>query len=252
MSKPVRNPEDNPFNDFKKATVKAEDLFSSNFDVKGANPFQGVTPKAETPTPEPEPSPEGMFDDIHTFEESPTPTAEDVPPTSHEVPKIEGMPKNAGGAYIKFTGVLVLIVIVVLGYRGFKSAGNKNKAELERFVKSNPTGGYIDRKGQGEIVSNTNTNTNTNTNEPEFDLYGDSTLKTVIGKYEKALGEDGRTLIVVNLDDYGEYKIYIPYLKYKDLDEKGYMLVDVELVNDKPSFLYMSSKQENLLDMLNN
>ena len=265
MKKITLPPEDNPLSNLKPQPPESSEPNPN--DLESRLIPKGVFQTSPTPKPPP-PKPEGIFADLNGQAPTQEPQSEpEVPPTPQApTPPPEGIsegesptPPTLQGserAVFKFAGVIVLVFLGFFLFRGVRSVERKNRAELEAFVKTNPTGGYIDNTVTTQSKEVLPNETNASTESPTLDqqIMEDSkaSLKTEIGKYEKYTDDRGRTAIKVVLDNYGEYDIYIPYLKYKDLEPKGYMLVDIELVNDKPTFLYMSSKQENLLDMLNN
>ena len=73
-----------------------------------------------------------------------------------------------------------------------------------------------------------------------------------IAKYTKITNQDNRTGLKLNLDDYGEYTIFIPHMVYTTLDPKGYLIVDLEIVDNKVTYVYISEKQENFEKILDN
>ena len=146
---------------------------------------------------------------------------------------------------IKLAGVLAILLMIFIGIKSITNINYKKNKELENFVKMNPTGGYYEST-PGDVFAENQGNT-----EGGLGGIDTSTLETEIMKYTKKTALDNRPMLTLESDNYGTFDIYIPYQKYTEMDNKGFILVDAEVVNGKVTFLYISSKQDNLNELLN-
>ena len=154
---------------------------------------------------------------------------------------------------LKLAGILMIALILFIGFQWVKGRKDKNFNEVEQIIKMYPTGGVRDESNKIKgYTPKTGNEQGQSTNESDL---VDETLTGVITeimKYTKGVAIDGRTLVSLESETYGYYEIYVPHSRYITLDEKGFLLVDVELVNDEVKFLYISNKQDNLNQLLNN
>ena len=210
------------------------------------------------------PSPEGMFEQAEVFTEG-------KPKQQQQQPQEGGwgnqqreggweeqdpyqqhpqQPPIAGG--LKAGALVLLVFIGIFVYKGLSSGNAKRQNELESFIKQQPSGGYVDMTSTEPYVEPT-PETQEDYSEPEISTKTGAKVNyiTEIARYTRQTDGDNRTYLNLTIEGYGEYKVHIPYYEYEKLDKGGYVLVDMELVKDKVTFVYISNKQENLKDLLN-
>lgn len=148
---------------------------------------------------------------------------------------------------LKIAGILFIALVIFIAVQSVLHVKNAKREELEEQLSLNPTGGVYVNAVDGTTTSNGDT---ASEGVPQVELAYDSTFSTEIMEYTKSINDQGRTYLTVKNDDLGVFDIYIPNYKYAELDSKGYVLVDVEKVGSKVTFLYISSKQEDLKQLL--
>ena len=163
------------------------------------------------------------------------------------------IPKSGG---LKFAGVIFICLIVAMVFILFKYNKTKSEMELSNYLKANPSGGYVDATNIDSDIKTIDSGENTelvgnsegdSQGMAELQLSGKSKVVTAVAKYEKMLNTDGRTELKLEVEDYGNYEIYIPHGVYSKLKNKGYVIVDVETVGEKVTYVYISQKNEKFI-----
>lgn len=166
----------------------------------------------------------------------------------------------ANSKVLSLAGVVILVVFIVMTWRFISGKKQIEFQENEAFYNANPNGGYIDNTGNkesllsgltSEEVEYAEDNTEEEYDENAFYMEANTNMETKIASYKKEIASDGRTCIKATLDEKTHYLIHIPLYRYQEIDDEGHILVDVEYTKDKPTFLYISNKQENLNKILN-
>lgn len=148
------------------------------------------------------------------------------------------------GVGIKVAGILLILLMIFIGYKSVTNISKKKGKDLENILRMNPTGGYYEGNNSSSPSNSTSIETE------GVDVVDIANLETEIMRYERKLSLDGRPMLALESEVYGIYDIYIPHYKYTSLDNKGFLLVDAEVVNGKITFLYISDKQDNLNKLL--
>lgn len=225
-------------------------------DVGGPSTF---TPPGPIPSPQP---PADVYQDFNQQQGTPQPRPQQVKqpqtPQSNPQPSFQEdwdeSPEDFGGEEVEYyrggglttglkvAGILLILLMIFIGYKSVTGISKKKNKELENLLRMNPTGGYY--------TSNPSNSTNSEDEGGEVGVGDVAGLETEIMRYEKKISLDGRPMLTLESETYGIFDIFIPHHKYTSLEQKGYLLVDAEVINGKVTFLYISNKQDNLNKLL--
>ena len=152
-------------------------------------------------------------------------------------------------------GVIGLIIIVSLGLKIGTSKIKEYRQDRENRIRLNNS--QVTKSSDVFVYTGDGSSTtgeNENITSPKISKKGNNTTMVIsdIAKFTKFVNEDNRTGLKLVLDEYGEYDIFIPYMIYETLDSKGYLIVDLEIVDKKITYIYISEKQENFEKILDN
>lgn len=153
-------------------------------------------------------------------------------------------------------GVIGLIVIISLGLKigtaKFKDyrQNRENRIRLYNSQVTQSADVFVYTEGDSSTVSGKKGDLTS----PKINKKGNNNTMVIsdIAKFTKFVSEDNRTGLNLILDEYGEYNIFIPHMIYETLESKGYLIVDLEIVDKKITYIYISEKQENFEKILDN